>query len=124
MVLQKLLLKGVIVMNDNVCEIFIDGNGYLIPCDRVGSLAYRDGYLVNVSSSNITMRSDFSESTSYPYITCSSMGVCNLRSSYNSSTAVTSDFEYNGDLFKVANFDFLIFFILFICLGVRLVWKS
>lgn len=109
---------------NNVCEISIDGNEYYLPCDRVQHLSYIDGYLVNISSSTLTMRSSFSPNTTYPYISCSSMGVCNLRTSQTSqNNPITSDFVNKSDFIKSSNLDYLIFFTLFITLGVRLIWK-
>lgn len=110
-------------MDNNVCQVEINGDDYYIPCDRVKDLHYNGEYLINVSSSSLTMRSQFTPDTSYPYIQCGSMGVCTLRTSYNNYVDVTSNFNYNGDLFKIANFEIYIFIILFILLGVRLVWK-
>lgn len=111
-------------MDDNVCQVTIDGDDYYIPCDRVRDLYYNGTYLINVSTSTLTMRSDFQPDTSYPYIQCGSMGVCTLRSGYNSSTEVRSNFTYDGDTLKIADFSYLIFIVLFITLGVRLVWKK
>lgn len=109
---------------NNVCEVSIDDNDYLLPCDRVPHLTFIDGYLVNISSSTLTMRSSFSPNTTYPYISCSSMSVCNLRTSYNSQTdPITSDFVNKSDFIKSSNLDYLILFTLLLTLGVRLIWK-
>lgn len=110
-------------MDDNVCIVTINGDDYYIPCDRVKDLYHNGEYLINVSTSTLTMRSDFQPDTSYPYIQCGSMGVCSLRTSYNNYSYVTSNFTYNGDMFKIADYGLLIFCVLFITLGVRLIWK-
>lgn len=110
-------------MENNVCEVSINGQDYFLPCDRVGDLSYQNGYLVNVSSSSLTLRSEFAPTTQYPYVSCSSMAVCQLRLSQQNTQYVQSNFEYKGDYFKISNFDLLIFATLFITLGVRLLWK-
>lgn len=110
-------------MDNNVCQITIDGDDYYIPCDRIRDLYFDGTYLINVSSSTITMRSYFDPDTSYPYIQCGSMGVCSLRSAYNNYTEVRSNFSYYGDTLKIVDYSYLIFIVLFITLGVRLIWK-
>lgn len=111
-------------MDNNTCQINIDGSDYYIPCDRIKDLDFIDGYLVNVSSSSISMKSEFNTTSSYPYVTCSSMSVCNLRSSSNNSHYITSNFVYNGDPFKAFNFEFVVIFLLLLILGVKLLWKK
>lgn len=109
----------------DICEVTIDGTDYYCECARVSDLSFIDGYLVNFSNSSLTLRSGFSyNNTVYPNITCSSMSVCSIRRTQNSSSqAVTSDYSYNGDLLLTANYPYLIFILLFILLGVRLFWK-
>ena len=107
---------------NNTCQVDIDGTSYYIPCDRVEDLYYTGSYLVNVSSSSITMKSIFNPDSEYPYITCSSMSICRLRSS-NYNHYITSNYTLLSDPFLTFNFLPLIFIVLFITLGVRLVWK-
>lgn len=106
----------------NTCQVDIENQTYYVPCDRVQDLYFTGKYLVNVSSTNITMKSIFNPDNEYPYITCSSMSVCRLR---NSSTNhyITSNYTLLSDPFLTFNFLPLIFIVLFITLGVRLVWK-
>lgn len=108
------------------CQVEINDTSYYIPCDRVNDLEMIDGYLVNVSSSSITLKNNFStNSTTYPYISCSSNQVCRLYTgSQIDYQTVRSPAVYNGDLFHTLNYDFVITFLLFILLGVRLVWKK
>lgn len=110
---------------NNTCQISISGTDYYIPCDRINDLEYIDGYLVNISSSTITMRSFFSPDNfnTYPYITCSSMNICQLRSSNQISSYVNTNYNYSGDLFKIVNPGYVIMLLLFLILGVRIIWK-
>lgn len=107
---------------NNTCQVEIEGTTYFIPCDRVEDLYYTGTYLVNISSSNITMKSNFNPDNDYPYISCSSMSVCRLRTS-NNNHYITSNYNLLSDPFMTFNFLPLIFIVLFITLGVRLVWK-
>lgn len=107
---------------NNVCQVDIDNQTYYIPCDRVQDLYFTGTYLVNLSSSNITMKSIFKPDSEYPYITCSSMSICRLRT-VNNNYYITSNYILLSDPFLTFNFLPLIFIVLFITLGVRLVWK-
>lgn len=109
-------------MNDT-CQITIDNTEYYIPCDFVRRLDFIDGYLVNISSQSISFKSKFNTNSSYPYISCSSMSICNLRTSSNQSVPVRSNFIYNGDPFRIMNFESVSLFILILILGVKLLWK-
>ena len=108
------------------CKVEIDGTSYYIPCDRVKDLEVIDGFLVNVSSSSVTLKNSFStENTTYPYISCNSNQVCRLYTQSGQTwESVRSEAVYNGDYFKILDYDFVITFLLFIILGVRLVWKK
>ena len=108
---------------NNTCQVEIEGTSYYIPCDRVDDLYFTRTYLVNVSSSSITMKSVFNTNSDYPYITCSSMSICRLREGSNNSHYITSNYKLLSDPFLTLNYLPLIFIILFITLGVRLVWK-
>lgn len=110
---------------NNTCKIVINGTNFYIPCDRVNDLDYLDGYLVNVSSSSLTMRSIFRPDSSnmYPYITCSAMSVCQLRSSDSQRSYIQSNYSYSGDILRIINPTFVIMFLLFVFLGVKLLWK-
>ena len=112
-------------MMDNICEVTIDGQSYYIECDRVQDLQFIDGYLVNFSNSSLTLRSGFNpDNTVYPYISCSSMSVCDIRTSSNwQSSPVRSYYTYEGDLIAISNIPYLIFILLALFLGVRLLWK-
>ena len=107
---------------NNTCQVEIEGTTYYLPCDRVEDLYFTGTYLVNVSSSSITMKSIFNPDSEYPYITCSSMSICRLRTS-NYNNYITSNYTLLSDPFLTFNFLPLIFIVLFITLGVRLVWK-
>lgn len=107
---------------NNTCQVEINGNSYFIPCDRVEDLYFTGNYLVNVSSSSITMKSIFNPNSEYPYISCSSMSICRLRDGSNNKY-ITSNYNLLSDPFLTFNFLPLIFIVLFITLGVRLVWK-
>ena len=106
----------------NTCQVDIEGTSYFVPCDRVEDLYFTGSYLVNVSSSSISMKSVFNTDSEYPYITCSSMSICRLRTS-NGNHYITSNYNLISDPFLTFNYLPLIFIILFITLGVRLVWK-
>ena len=108
---------------NNTCQINISGTDYYVPCDYVSKLDYIDGYLVNVGTSSITLKSEFSPNTTYPNIQCSSMSVCNLRTANTISNPVTSNYTYSGDLFRVMNFEAVSLFVLLLILGVKLLWK-
>ena len=107
----------------NVCQIELGGVNYYVPCDRVNDLYFTGSYLVNCSSSSISMKSVFNTNSDYPYITCSSMSICRLRTSSNNYSYITSNYNLVSDPFLTFNYLPLIFIILFILLGVRLVWK-
>ena len=85
-----------------------------------------NGQLVNLGSSSVTLRNSFAlTGNTFPYITCNSNAVCRY---YASSTqtyeAVTGEPIYNGDLFLTLNYDYIITILLFLLLGVRLIWKK
>lgn len=109
----------------NICTVEIDNDSYYIECDRVSDLQFIDGYLVNYSNSSLTLRTGFDpDNTVYPYISCSSMSVCDIRTSSNwQSQPVTSNFTYSGDLILISDHVYLILIVLFLILGVRLLWK-
>lgn len=108
------------------CKVSIDGTEFYIPCDKVNDLIMINGQLVNLGSSSITLKHSFSiTGNTYPYITCSSNSVCRVyRSNNQTYEAVTAEPIYNGDFFLTLNYDYIITILLFIILGVRLVWKK
>ena len=57
-------------MDKNWIEIILYGYTFYMPADRVRDLNYIDGKLVNISNSQISMVYEFSNTTTYPYITC------------------------------------------------------
>lgn len=110
--------------SDNSCEILVDGNHYYIPCDRVGDLNYIDNYLVNTSSSSLTLKDHYGDGTTYPYISCSGNSVCYFRRSSDiSSVPVRSDYTLVSDPFSVIDYSAFTVILLFLLLGVRLIWK-
>lgn len=108
------------------CIVEIDGTDYYIPCDRIDDLHMIDGQLVNLGSSSVTLRNHFAlTGTTYPYISCNSNAVCRYYSSNSQTyTAVTSEPVYTGDNFLTWNYDQVIVILLFILIGVRLLWKK
>lgn len=116
-------------MENNYVIITINGVDYYIESDRLNDLAFIDNKLVNISNSNITLVNSFdSNNTTYPRITCSSMQQCILRS-YSSSNyvGVTSNYQlkskFNMNMLGINNQNNLIISLLFIILGVKLLWK-
>ncbi len=110
---------------NNVCVITIANKDYYIECSRINDLSYINGRLVNISNSTITLVTNYDLDTTYPRITCSSMRACGLRSSSNSDTVlVTQNFTNNNDLFSYVNYGYVIICLLFLILGVKLVWKN
>ncbi len=110
--------------SDNTCEITIDGNNYFVPCDRVRDLDFIDNHLVNVSSSSIILKDNYGDGTTYPYISCSSQSVCYYRDNRNAtSVVVNSDYSFISDPFKVIDYSAFIVILLFLILGVKLIWK-
>lgn len=105
------------------CQVTIDDTSYYIDCEKVGDLEQIDDYLVNTSSSSIILKHSFSTTTTYPYISCSSLSVCTLRSSSSSSVAVTSPLVYEGDPFYILNFNHVVILLLALLLGIRLLWR-
>lgn len=112
-------------MDKDIIEVVIDGVNYYVNSRDISSISFIDGQLVNTSSQySVTFKHSYGDNTTYPYIRCSSQQVCRL---YNSNTSnykvVTSDLELKSDYFKVVNYDLVIIFLLFIILGLKLVWK-
>lgn len=107
----------------NTCQVEIENTTYYVPCDRVEDLYFTGQYLVNMSSSSITMKSIFNTNSEYPYISCSSMSICRLRDGSSNYHYITSNYNLLSDPFLTFNYLPLIFIVLFITLGVRLVWK-
>lgn len=79
--------------------VTINGNDYYVPNDRIDDLYVIDGYLINTSSSSITLYAEFRENgdyySGYPIITCPSFTKAYIRQSYNgnSSTLSVSSYE-------------------------------
>lgn len=112
---------------DNYIIIYINNTPYYIEASRLNDLAFIDNKLVNVSNSSLTLVNSFDYQTSYPRITCSSMSACILRSSSSSAyQVVNSNFEIR-DNYKITSIGshiyYYIFALLFILLGVKLIWK-
>lgn len=106
------------------CQVEVSGTDYYVDCDRVEDLEMINGYLVNTSSSSITLKNNYGNGTTYPYISCSSMSACYLRQTQNSnSVVVTSPANYKGDPFYVLNFNHAVVILLFFILGIKILWK-
>lgn len=112
-------------MAGNACQVEINNDTYWIPCDRVNDLHYLDGYLVNLSDTSLTLRVRYADETVYPYISCSAFASCTKRTASGSQyqSYVTSNYEFNGDIFKTLHFEYWVLFLLFLILGVRILWK-
>ena len=80
-------------MNDNPCVIDVNGTEYYYPCDKRDDIKLIDGYLINTSSSQITLYRSFPEygdsSSGYPRIVMPSNTKAYYRSSYNSGSYST-----------------------------------
>lgn len=111
-------------MAGNACQVDIGNNTYWIPCDRLNDLHYLDGYLVNLSDTSLTLRVRYSYETVYPYISCNAFSTCSIRTSQNiTSQPVTSNYSFDGDIFKTLHFEYWVLFLMFLLLGVKLIWK-
>lgn len=109
-------------MDDNVCEVDINGTTYIIPCSNVKHLYYDGQYLVNVSDHVIILKESFENE--YPMLKAEPMNVFKLYTTADESNVIRSNFDYSGDVFKVVDITYLIFIVLFFILGARLVWKN
>lgn len=115
-------------MDKNFIEIEINGTIYYVEANRFADLAFIDNKLVNVSNSNITLVTSYSDQLTYPYISCQANRACLYRSSYNSNYSfVTSQplirSKFNFNTLQTNGLLTIIFFCLFILLGARLLWK-
>lgn len=116
-------------MDNEYIIIYIDDIPYYLHAGRMRDLAYINNKLVNISSSSITLVNNFDTQTSYPRITCASMQQCIYRNSYSSTgVGVTSPIDYrdkfNMNILNNINYLTLIFALLFVLLGVKLIWKK
>lgn len=114
-------------MDDLLTTITLDGVQYYISYDNLSHLSFVDGYLINNSNSSFTIKKTFNPNsqTGSNVITCPSMSVCYWRSTGTSSTYnyINKNYTYDGDQFMLINYGRYIFILLFIILGVKLVWK-
>lgn len=112
-------------MDKDFIEVSISGTSYYVSASDIPFIAYIDGNLVNTSSQfSVTFKNSYSDETTYPYINCRAQQVCRYYPRYSSNySVVTDDIVINGDYLKTANYPFLIFCVLFILLGVKLIWK-
>lgn len=108
----------------SACKVDVNGTDYYMDCDRVEDLEVINGLLVNTSSSSITLKHSFGTSTTYPYISCSGMSACQLRISNNTNyQTISSPVKYEGDPFYIMNFNHVVIWLLFLILGIKLLWK-
>lgn len=115
-------------MDNNYIEININGVIYYLQADRLQDLNYIDGKLVNTSNQSITLVNTFDYNNTYPRITCGAMSQCILRSNNTSNySLVSSSYSIIGDnninTLGTNGILSLIFFVLFIFLGLKLLWK-
>lgn len=109
-------------MND-VCTVLINGDEWIIPCDRVNDLGVdSESNLVNLTSSSLTLYKNFSESTQsqYPRIVCNFGRVC-----YYQEQAQSYDYYTNINSLEIKNRSitddlFITFFLGIIAIGVVL----
>lgn len=112
--------------DDNVCVLRIGNQDYSVPCSRVGDLQFYDGFLSNFSENSITLRSSWSDETTYPYVRCSAWSVCDYYASRNTySVAVQDDYSIiDGDLFRTFDYGLLACILIALLVGFRLIWKK
>lgn len=74
--------------------ININGTDYYVPNDRIDDLYVINGYLINTSSSSITLYASLRENgdyySGYPRITCPTFTKAYIQQSYNSSSSTLS----------------------------------
>lgn len=115
-------------MDKNWIEIILYGYTFYIQADRVRDLNYVDGMLVNISQSQISMVNTFSNTTTYPYITCPSMRACNITVDRTHSEIVTDRPTYpdkiNLNMLGALGYDQLLVGLLTILVALKLLWKK
>lgn len=102
------------------CIVTINGSDYYYPCDRKDDLYFSDdGYLINISSSTITLYSNFltygDNTSGYPRIIVPAMTKAYVRNSYSSSSY--SQLSVSSYAFKSQNFGYSVYLLVLI-LGV------
>lgn len=115
-------------MDENIIEVTINGTTYYLQASEFNNLVYKDGKLINISNSTITLVHSFDTTNTYPRITCSAMSACRYYASSNVNyTTVTSPIEYSGsfNINTIGTYGFYSYILLFLILilGVKLLWK-
>ena len=115
-------------MDKNWIEIILYGYTFYMPADRVRDLNYIDGMLVNISNSQISMVYNFSNTTTYPYITCPVMRACNITTDRTHSEIVTVRPTYpdkiNLNMLGVLGYNQLLVGLLTIIVALKLLFKK
>lgn len=116
-------------MDKNWIEISLYGYIFYLPADRIRDLNFVDGKLVNISNSPITMVYQFSDRTTYPYITCSAMRACVIQVDNYYNQIVTERITYpnnitNMNMLGVLGYNQLIVGLLIVLIALKLLWKK
>ena len=94
-------------MADGPCTVDINGTSYYAPCDSHDTLIQVGSYLINTSSSSITLYAHYptygDSTTGYPRIVCPTNTKAYIRQSSSSSTVQTlnvSSFKFKDYRFE------------------------
>lgn len=117
-------------MDENYVVITLFGYyDFYLPADQLRNLAFINNKLVNIGTNNITMINYFSDSTSYPYVSCQSMRACRIYTSNQSYSIVNERYTlkspyYNINTLGSNGFNTLFLLLLSILVGLKLLWKN
>lgn len=115
-------------MDKNWIEIILYGYTFYMEADRVRDLNYVDNMLVNVSQTAISMVNTFSNTTTYPYITCPSMRACTITVDRTHAEIVTDRPTYpdkiNINMLGDLGYNQLFTGLLLIIIALKLLYKK